>query len=172
MILEYIAYVDPCIKVEKWYRNFCVVPFGIDVSNGARNPRWVNVYRNRTHALETLQFLACTHDKRLRFGQRSVSRYMPSNAFWLLRRFLDSVSWNKSKNGRPAYQFFPSNVDARKKLYRSARTRKWRAKIDRFNIEKSRIEWAKLFSLSRSNGTSIDTEKHPILENYISFGRK
>lgn len=85
-----------------------------------------------------------------------ICRRMHSGC-WLLRRFLDSVSWNKSKNGRPAYQFFPSNVDARKKLYRSARTRKWRAKIDRFNIEKSRIEWAKLFSLSRSNGTSIDT---------------
>lgn len=73
-----------------------------------------------------------------------ICRRMHSGC-WLLRRFLDSVSWNKSKNGRPAYQFFPSNVDARKKLYRSARTRKWRAKIDRFNIEKSRIEWAKFF---------------------------
>lgn len=77
-----------------------------------------------------------------------ICRRMHSGC-WLLRRFLDSVSWNKSKNGRPAYQFFPSNVDARKKLYRSARTRKWRAKIDRFNIEKSRIEPSFFLSLDQ-----------------------
>ena len=45
-----------------------------------------------------------------------ICRRMHSGC-WLLRRFLDSVSWNKSKNGRPAYQFFPSNVDARKKAH-------------------------------------------------------
>lgn len=90
-----------------------------------------------------------------------ICRRMHSGC-WLLRRFLDSVSWNKSKNGRPAYQFFPSNVDARKKLYRSARTRKWRAKIDRFNIEKSRIEWAKFFF-------SLDQMVHRSTQKNIRF---
>lgn len=148
---------------------FASFSFGIDVSNGARNPRWVNVYRNRTHALENFTISRVRPTINVcALVNVLFSRYMPSNAFCPLRRFLDSVSWNKSRNGRPAYQFFPSEMWIRGRNFIEAHEREneGRRSID---LTLKNRERAQLFSLSLSwsNGTSINAR-----ENYISFGRK